>query len=145
MFLHINVVPKAFIISVVFVYSNVFPTCDFFIYKLNRCKYVSFKKSVNLSLMKVPFRATGLFGNCSKVGLLSFMFLFSFSFFLLLIRDGKVRSNRSKIPPFWYYSGLFIFVVLQIAWLFSTQQNLGQYGDRVIITWYQWPWENLLS
>ena len=48
MFLHINVVPKAFIISVVFVYSNVFPTCDFFIYKLNRCKYVSFKKSVNL-------------------------------------------------------------------------------------------------
>lgn len=112
MFLHINVVPKAFIISVVFVYSNVFPTCDFFIYKLNRCKYVSFKKSVNLSLMKVPFSATGLFGNCSKVGLLSFMFLF---FLLPLIRDGKVGSNRNKIPPFWYYSRLFIFVVLQIA------------------------------
>ena len=117
MFLHINVVPKAFIISVVFVYSNVFPTCDFFIYKLNRCKYVSFKKSVNLSLMKVPFSATGLFGNCSKVGLLSFMcfFFLCLFVFLLLIRDGKVRSNRNKILPFWYYSRLSIFVVLLIA------------------------------
>lgn len=80
MFLNINVVRNAFIIFAVLFIQILFPHVIFFMYKLNRCKYMSFKKSVNLSLMKVPFSATGLFGDFSKIGLFSLM-LFFFYFF----------------------------------------------------------------
>lgn len=94
-----------------FVYSNVFPTCDFFMYKLNRCKYMSFTKSINLFLMKVPFSATGLLGECLKMGLLSLM-CFHFTF------NQKWQSadqTETKISPFCYYSRALSLLVFQVA------------------------------
>lgn len=78
MFLNIDATyRKCFAYLCSFAYSNIFfPTCDFFIFKLNRCICISFKKSGTLSSMKMPFKTMGLFGGCSRTGLLLSIFFF---------------------------------------------------------------------
>lgn len=91
---------NASLISAVSRIQIFFPTCDFFMFKLNRCICISFKKSVTLSSMKMPFRTMGLFGGCSRMGLLLSIF------FLSLIRDGKIQIKQGENVSFfiWFKS-----------------------------------------
>lgn len=101
-----------------------FPTCDFFIFKLNRCICISFKKSVTLSSMKMPFRTMGLFRGCSRMGLLLSIF------FLSLIRDGKIQIKQGENVSFliWFKS-LLITVASRTAAVLDTA-GVGLCGRR---------------
>lgn len=106
---------NASLISAVSRIQIFFPTCDFFMFKLNRCICISFKKSVTMEL----------FGGCSRMGLLLSIF-----FFLSLIRDGKIQIKQGENVSFliWFKS-LLITVASRTAAVLDTA-GVGLCGRR---------------